>query len=364
MARKRYQRGSVTQIGDYWVGRWREDVIEDGQVKRICRKQRLGLVKDLSKKLAQRELDKRLVDINDPCYRARPTATFEQFAARWMETVLVQHKPSTQAADRSRLTRVLIPYFGGFKLTEIQGELVQQFVAKLTGSAKTARNMVATMRMVWKTAKAWGYVAHDPCASVVLPDYQRPEQSCFTVEQVRRILDASPEPYRTLWWLVSETGIRRGEVCALQVGDVDTVGGVVVVRRAISAGKVSAPKSKRPRVLSFSPELLVKLRLLTEGRPGDAWLFTNRDGGRLDPDNLVHRHLEPIVDSLGLKGGAHAFRHGNATLMDQLNTPMAVRQGRLGHMDTSTTMSYTHLISEDDRKVSAQIGKLITERVQ
>ena len=54
--------------------------------------------------------------------------------------------------------------------------------------------------------------------------------------------------------------------------------------------------------------------------------------------------------------GFHAFRHGNETVMDQENVPMAVRQGRLGHSDAETTMRYSHALSEDGRRFAARLG--------
>ena len=54
--------------------------------------------------------------------------------------------------------------------------------------------------------------------------------------------------------------------------------------------------------------------------------------------------------------GFHAFRHGNETVMDQENVPMAVRQGRLGHSDAKTTMRYSHALSEDGRRFAARLG--------
>jgi hypothetical protein len=51
----------------------------------------------------------------------------------------------------------------------------------------------------------------------------------------------------------------------------------------------------------------------------------------LDPDNLVKRHLKPVLAKAGIKqGGMHAFRHSNATIMDQNNVPLKIRQDRLG----------------------------------
>jgi integrase len=46
--------------------------------------------------------------------------------------------------------------------------------------------------------------------------------------------------------------------------------------------------------------------------------------------------------------------------MDGEGVPMATRQNRLGHSDARTTMKYTHVISEDGRKIAARFGELLT----
>ncbi len=53
------------------------------------------------------------------------------------------------------------------------------------------------------------------------------------------------------------------------------------------------------------------------------------------------------------------IRHGNATVLDKLHTPMALRQERLGHEDPKTTMGYTHVVTEDGRRVAEELGKLL-----
>jgi hypothetical protein len=75
----------------------------------------------------------------------------------------------------------------------------------------------------------------------------------------------------------------------------------------------------------------------------------------------VKRHLKPILKELGLEGAAHAFRHGNATMLDSLRASLRVRQDRLGHADPKTTMLYTHAVSEDDRSTAEQLGALLED---
>ena len=62
----------------------------------------------------------------------------------------------------------------------------------------------------------------------------------------------------------------------------------------------------------------------------------------------------------GIKNGAmHAFRHGIATLMDQMNVPMKIRQDRLGHIDAKTTKGYTHSIVEDEKRVARDLDEIL-----
>ena len=112
-------------------------------------------------------------------------------------------------------------------------------------------------------------------------------------------------------------------------------------------------------MFAISSQLAAKLRPLVENRNADEPLFLSARGKRLEPDNFVKRHLAPVIRKLGLVGGCHGFRHGNASMLDHLGAPMKVRQDRLGHADPKTTMGYTHAISADERKVAAQLGALL-----
>jgi len=42
-----------------------------------------------------------------------------------------------------------------------------------------------------------------------------------------------------------------------------------------------------------------------------------------------------------------------------MNVPMKVRQEQLGHIESLTTMGYTHLVTEDDRLVARRLGEIL-----
>ena len=75
----------------------------------------------------------------------------------------------------------------------------------------------------------------------------------------------------------------------------------------------------------------------------------------------MKRKLYPLLDSLGIpRGGLHAFRHANSTLMDRLGVPLKVRQQRLGHHDSSMTLDvYTHVEGEDDKRVASELDRIL-----
>jgi integrase len=92
-------------------------------------------------------------------------------------------------------------------------------------------------------------------------------------------------------------------------------------------------------------------------------------------DNFRNRVLNPILRKLGiekkLKGmgikrcGNYAFRHMNATVMDEIDAPLKTRQHRLGHARIETTMAhYTHKVDADDRGVAEAIGSMLTPTVE
>jgi integrase len=377
LARRRYQRGMLLQKGtkdgqgridkerSVWIGRWREDEIREGRVYRVRRHEFLGTFADFpTRKLALRELEKRISFVNDPGYRARPVATFGQFAERWESTVLVQHKPSTQATMRSHMKKYLVPVFGDLPLRDIQPENVQRFIAGMRTSPKTVRNLFITLQLMWNSARAWQYVSHNALDGVVLPKPRRARTFFFTREEVQRILAAAPEPYRTFYWLAAETGMRAGELCGLRLDDIELSRGIVNVRQSVWHGKLQDPKSENAvRAFAISSQLREHLRALVEGwRPNQERLaFATRNGSPWDASLVVKRKLRPLLRELKIQEcGLHAFRHANASLMDELQVPMKVRQHRLGHSDPRLTMNtYTHMASADDERIAEQLGEIL-----
>jgi len=91
-----------------------------------------------------------------------------------------------------------------------------------------------------------------------------------------QLLGATPKHFQPMVAVLFTTGLRFGEVTALQVGDVSADYRTVTVNRAWKNGDIlGEPKSaKSYRTVALADEVLAMLLPLISGRRADVWLFT------------------------------------------------------------------------------------------
>ena len=368
MARRRYQHGSLKIVGKRtkkWQARWREDVVTpDGQTKRVLRKELIGTLKEFpTRKLALRELESRVRPVNKLDYRPKRMSSFREFAELWQTRVATQYKPSMQSTVKSHIRTHLVPKLGDKPVAALDTFEIQDFISTIRLSGKTVKNLISTLNLMHSHAVAWNLTDRDWTTALVLPEWVKPEPRHFTLAEARRIINASAEPYKTFYWIIAETGIRLGEACALRPCDFHLDNHLVVIRRsAWRSVHIGSTKAKRPRIFDLSPDLAEHLRLFMANISDDRFLFQRKDGTAWQGDHVVRNHLKPLLQRLGIRvAGAHAFRHLNASLMDQLRAPDKVRQERLGHLDFNdvTLNIYSHAESQDHRAVAEKLGKML-----
>lgn len=333
----------------------------------------LGTTKDYpTKRLARRALDEQLASINRLDYRPTPTAKFSDFAEKW-ERVLSQFGESTAINYRTHIKKHLVPFLGSYALKDITPELVQRFVSVSPVGPKTTANICIALQSLWRTARAWGYVTlADIMEGVVLPPVKRVQRFFFSGAELQRVLQVALEPYRTFYGLLAETGVRVGELCGLTLDDLDLERGMLQVRQSACQGKLGDPKTEDSiRVVEMSAQACQHLRgYLQAWRPNERrLLFASKNGTPWNQDMVLKRKLKPLCKKLDIMlprgNGFHAFRHANATLMNSFGASLKLRQQRLGHADGSpvTDTIYTHVISEDGRRIAGQLGEAVWGRV-
>lgn len=217
-----------------------------------------------------------------------------------------------------------------------------------------ARSSLARRAAAARTFTAWahrrGLAATDagarlasPKAGRELPAVLRPEQATALVLAPGDEAAAVPLRDRLVLELLYATGIRVGELCGLDVGDVDRG------RRVVRVLGKGAKERSVPYGLPAEQALDGWLRL---GRPdliaphsGEALLLGAR-GGRLQPA-VVRRIVSGYARALDLPPtGPHGLRHSAATHLLEGGADLRAVQEVLGHASLASTQIYTHVSVE------------------
>ena len=137
------------------------------------------------------------------------------------------------------------------------------------------------------------------------------------------------------------TGLRLGELMALQWKDVDLQRAQLRVRRSVTDGIIGTPKSGKARDLPLTPSVVRALRKHRH-RQGP-WVFCQEDGTLLT-DGQCKCPLYRAYDRAGIKRqGWHVLRHSFASHLVMRGVALKVVQELLGHSTIEMTMRYAHL---------------------
>lgn len=178
-----------------------------------------------------------------------------------------------------------------------------------------------------------------------------------------RFLDAARETsYYVFFSSLLYTGLRRGELLALEWRNVDLDGGqlyVIETAYELSDGRyiVKEPKTSHSRrTVALPPSLIsllreyhadqILLRLqLEETLDSDDFVFSRADGSPLAP-NAVTLAFKRIIRKAGLKQiRVHDLRHTHATLMLKAGVHPKIVSERLGHANIGITLdTYSHVL--------------------
>jgi integrase len=341
--KKHFQRGSLFKRGKknkMWVARFYESVIgTNGEARVVRRSEIIGMVAELpTRRDAEVILSNRLRHLNSANYRPGSCCSLGDFVQEWKPQVLPTLKYSTQKHYEYVIETHLLPAFGNVQLRLVSRESIQTFLAnklKQGLSWRTVKHIRTTLGTILGTAEIWGYIEDNPVRKTRLPRRgPQPEGPVLNPEQLRSLLEALPEPSRSLVWLLVLTGLRIGELLALRWGNVDLEAGVLRVRQTVYEGHFDDPKTKRSnRTVPLDPK---GAAILKSRKPhvidSEALVFGSHTGTPLCRRNLSNRQLAPICKALGLpRIGWHSLRHSNATLLDSVGTPLGTVQALLGH---------------------------------
>jgi len=214
-------------------------------------------------------------------------------------------------------------------------------------SPNSQNSALQGVKVFFRVMKQEGYLAGDPARDIPFTKLQkRLPRSVLTRQEMKKLLDA-PNVHTVLGYrdravleLMYSTAMRRAEVEALKVEDVDFDGGFVRVNegkgrkdRVVPLGKV-AGKYLENYLKVIRPELVKD--------PMERGLFLGQYGNPLTGD-VIWRMVKQYARKAGLTKNVypHSFRHTCATLMMKNKANIRHIQELLGHASLLSTQVYT-----------------------
>ncbi|MDP9822598.1 tyrosine recombinase XerC [Nocardioides massiliensis] len=293
---------------------------------------------------------------------ARVLADYERHLA--VERDLTPHSVRAYVGDVTGLLEHAAR-LGHHELDGLDLRLLRSWLAKqqTLGLARTTLARRATAARVFtrwaaRTGRAStdaGALLGSPKPHRTLPPVlRRDEARDLLTEAATHAADGTPEGLRdaAVLELLYATGIRVGELCGLDVDDLDRERRVVRVlgkgrkERAVPFGK-PAEDAVDAWLVRGRPELAAD-------RSGSA-LFLGARGGRLDQRRvreLVHARIAAVPGAPDL--GPHGLRHTAATHLLEGGADLRVVQELLGHSTLATTQLYTHVSTDRLRQAYRQ----------
>ena len=213
----------------------------------------------------------------------------------------------------------------------------------------TRNHYISSIKMFFKWLAQENYLPYNPASEVIAP---RPTASrlplVLTPHQVEDILQqpsldtAYGVRDRAVLEVFYATGIRRLELCRLEMQDVVLAQQLLYVRKGKNGKDRLLPLGERASywlaryINDARPQLVIDMREET--------LFLNDYGERFRDSKLGDR-VKRFMANAGIvaEGSCHLLRHAMATHMLENGAELRYIQAMLGHADLKSTQIYTHV---------------------
>lgn len=278
-------------------------------------------------------------------------------------------------------------------IDSVTPRVVSQWVRSLETSGvsgKTIKNKHGFVSAAMQTAVESGLIPSNPCKGTRLPRSITEPMVFLTHEEYTRFLGCFHDRWVPFVQVLFGTGLRWGEITALQCGDIDVEARTLSVIRAWKEGDgkpfLGPPKSRKSRrTITVAKETAGVLRELIDGRSPTAWVFTNSAGEPIksttfhdhvwqpavrlangepaqgDRKRIARNYPEPLTQPIGKRPRVHDARHTCASWLLLAGVPINYVQYFLGHESITTTVDrYGHIMPAGREIVSGALSAALS----
>jgi integrase len=285
----------------------------------------------------------------------------------------------------------IVPLLGAVVLTKLRPEQISAAYAKalISGrrdgqgglSPRTVTHMHRVLREALQQALRWQLLGRNPADAVKPPKVERAKMVTYDMDQTALLL-AKLRGSRMFipTVLAILCGMRRGEITALQWGQIDFDAGHISIERSAeqtSAGvRYKPPKSGRARTVAMSATVAAELQahrlaqaeeLLSLGvrLSDESFVVAQTDGSPMQPNSLSHSWIKEIAKTGLPPIRYHDLRHAHATHLLSSGVHPKVASERLGHSKVGITLDlYSHVLPGMDADAAAQVDASLQNAIQ
>lgn len=247
-----------------------------------------------------------------------PDYTLEEALHRWLTGEAASLKSH---ADLIKKVRTIYPFAKGRSLSEIVdvAEALKADAIRRKAAPATVNRKLAVLRRVARLAqRQWGWLEKPLGDRITLLPGEKQRHVFLTPAEVKHLAGFASRSVRDAILLASLSGLRRGELLALQPDD-----------RRDESLVLADTKNGRPRIVPLPPEAM-KIRLPIA----------------LSPDGLEWGFREARRKAGMPKVRFHDLRHTYASWLVQSGASLTVVRDLLGHSSLAVTSRYAHLAHE------------------
>lgn len=308
------------------------------------------------------------------------------YLERWLDAMAPTWSGSTLADRRTAVRHRIKPELGAVPLGQLDAITVQAFYARLT--QRYAPGTVHVTHSILDAALAravkWRLIPRNPTDDAILPSIPKPTAVVWTADECAAFLqDVRDDDHRfaALWQLALDTGMRIGEILALdwRALDLDRDVPTVTVRRTVTIdenrrrklGEVPKTRASR-RTIAIGEDTVAALRMYRRQQAqrrlllGPAWhahdLVFDRGNGDLLDDSVVAAALARVLEKHPAlpRITMHGMRHTMATVALAAGINPKIVQERLGHASVQMTLDrYSHVTTSMQADAAQAINALL-----
>uniref|UniRef100_UPI00359FD066 tyrosine-type recombinase/integrase n=1 Tax=Jeotgalibaca porci TaxID=1868793 RepID=UPI00359FD066 len=312
--------------------------------------------------------------------------SFVDYSQHWFDNyVMMNLKYNTQQNYRGILDNHIIPHLKNYYLMEIDAPLLQKLVHNefQKGLAqKTMSIIISVLRnMFRKAVYPYIFLKENPMAYVEAPRFDsykptKEELKIIPAESWIKLQVATPEAsdFYIPMMIAYYTGMRRGEICALEWKNVDLVDQVIKVEKTMYHKKkeivLGSPKTKSSlREVTIGDALTKILRkhrkrqMENRLRYGKFYseneFVCTKDSGDVVTPNSIKWNVDKTRKLTDVDFNFHSFRHTHATMLLEAGASVKEVQVRLGHSRSSITQdTYLHLTEKKKRDTAELFDRI------